>query len=210
MPQFYLTRHGQTDWNRDNRIQGWAYTSINNTGQNQAHTLRKHLQQLSATPDTIYSSDLPRARETTNILTEQGTLGNTSVTYHSDLRERNFGVYQGFNSDGFFERYPQYSIFDNGDLAAEKVPENGESYASFDTRVQHVWTDICERHSDTDKTILIVTHGGVITLIVGKILGYNYETSIKQIDISNCSLTKIVDTGTQKDIDYVSKDSFLS
>ena len=209
MPQFYLTRHGQTDWNRDNRIQGWAYTSINDTGQQQAQSLRKHLRESCSSPDIIYSSDLPRARETTNILAENGCIGNPPVKYHSDLRERNFGVYQGFDSDGFFKRYPQYSIFNNGSQAAAKVPENGESYASFDDRVQDIWSNICERHNSVDKTVLIVTHGGVITRIVGDILGYNYEMSIKKIQVTNCSLTKIVYNGSQHRVTYQSKDHFL-
>ena len=57
-----LTRHGETDWNRERRWQGHAQTSLNATGRDQAQALAREL--ADDPPDAVYSSDLPRSRET--------------------------------------------------------------------------------------------------------------------------------------------------
>ena len=64
----YLVRHGQTDWNLENRIQGHLDMPLNDTGRNEARQCRKKL--ASVKMDKIIASDLLRAKETAAIINE--------------------------------------------------------------------------------------------------------------------------------------------
>ncbi len=205
----YLVRHAQTEWNRAGRIQGWAYTSLTETGRQQARALRAYLLDHIEQLDAIYTSDLPRATETAAILTDHDRTTGCPVTELQALRERDFGVYQGFQSDGFFQRYPEFSIVDHGMAAANRTPEQGESYVTFDCRVQTAWQELRTQHGEGAETIIVVTHGGVITRIVGTIVGLGYEDAIKTVVAPNASVTKLTIDGDHQHIQYRSRDSFL-
>ena len=90
MPELLLVRHGETDWNRDHRVQGQTDTPLNATGLAQAHALASSL---SCVPlDAVYSSDLARARMTAETVAEPHGL---PVEVEVDLREKDFGTWEG-------------------------------------------------------------------------------------------------------------------
>lgn len=85
-----ITRHGQTDANLQKRVQGQGDTSLNATGLGQAEELAVFLSGQQQV-DHVFSSDLPRARQTADILHDR--LG-VAVSYHPELRARRMGDYE--------------------------------------------------------------------------------------------------------------------
>ena len=209
MPALYLLRHGETEWNRTGRIQGWAYTSLNDTGRRQAAAAGGYLADVEPPIGAIYSSDLPRAMETLEVLQAHPAFADCPVTTDQAFRERDFGVYQGFATEGFFDEHPELSILDTGPEAAHVAPEGGESYAAFDKRVITAYEDLREQLVTKEQTALLVTHGGVISRVIGHVRGLDYATEITDVEIGNCSVTKLELTETGTEVSYASRASFL-
>ena len=88
--QIYLVRHGETDWNREMKFQGWADIALNEAGRAQARALAARLKPIPI--DAAFCSDLRRAQETAEIL-----LPGRKTPLQPDplLREMNFGPLEG-------------------------------------------------------------------------------------------------------------------
>ena len=90
MPTLHFVRHGETDWNREGRIQGVADVPLSALGREQAQELAASL--ATRPIGALYSSDLRRALETAKPLGERlGVRAHTAPA----LRERDFGVNEG-------------------------------------------------------------------------------------------------------------------
>ena len=102
MTRILLARHGETDWNLQQRWQGHTDTPLNETGRKQARALAE---ELAGEPiDAVFSSDLIRAHETARLIAVPRGLGVTALR---DLRERHFGSVEGLTTDEVFARYPE-------------------------------------------------------------------------------------------------------
>jgi len=101
MTTILLARHGETEWNRIGRYQGWADPTLNETGREQARSLAA---QLRSTPiDAVYSSDLRRAHETAEIVAEPH---GVPVVVEPGLREVNVGEWSGLTRAEVERRFP--------------------------------------------------------------------------------------------------------
>ncbi len=91
LTNIYLARHGETEYNRCNQIQGRGIdASLNDTGLHQAKAIAEHLQDISL--HQVYSSSLKRSRETAEVVAKRYDL---QVESHKDLDEMNFGILEG-------------------------------------------------------------------------------------------------------------------
>jgi broad specificity phosphatase PhoE len=170
----YIFRHGETDWNKERRSQGWIDIPLNNTGIEQANDLAKSLEPIGL--DVIYSSPLSRACETAKIVAKPTDI---SILMHDDLRERNFGIFSGkivrltSNPDEVSTDFTQDLII----VPAEKMtdpdfaPENGESRNASASRLYAAIHDIAKK-SEHEK-IGISTHGGVARSIISMFSDYD-------------------------------------
>jgi broad specificity phosphatase PhoE len=141
-----LARHGETDWNREGRWQGWADPALNETGREQARVLAE---QLRHTPfDAVYSSDLQRAFETAEIVAAPHDL---VVVADPGLREIDVGSWSGLTRAELEERFP------NGDRP------DGETREAHAARVLAAVERIAREHSE--ERILLVTHGGTMRAV---------------------------------------------
>ncbi|HEY6960847.1 MAG TPA: histidine phosphatase family protein [Gaiellaceae bacterium] len=141
MTTLLLVRHGETDWNREGRWQGWADPPLNPTGREQARTLAEELRE---TPfDAVYSSDLRRARETAEIVAEPH---GVPVVVDPGLREIDVGSWSGLTREEIRERYP------------DGVRPDGETHAEHATRTLEAVERIARAHPG--GRILLVAHGG--------------------------------------------------
>jgi len=186
MTTVVVVRHGETDWNREGRIQGWAASPLNERGRRQARAAGRHL---AATYDLdrVVASDLRRTRETTAMVREGGELPEPEFT--KGWRERSFGEFQGLTYEQVFGEFPEHrgSI---GMLGLESCPEGGESLLGARERVPVEVEDMLER-SDADEEILVVTHGGPIYVLLAHVRGTDLPTAITSLSQGNCAVNEL-------------------
>ena len=169
MTTFLLARHGETDWNAQRRVQGHSDTPLNETGRAQAVALATTLEGTEL--DAIYSSDLARARETARVVADRLGL---PVRQLPELRERNFGSWEGLTDTEILERFPDAKSGTWGD---------GETKEEMTKRVLRALRRIADAHPS--GRVLVVTHGGPVRSLL-------VESGLDgRGPIGNCSLYEV-------------------
>lgn len=150
MTTILLARHGETDWNREGRFQGWADPPLNATGLAQAVDLSVGLMAEELT--AVYSSPLRRAYETAEVVAASRGLEPVTV---DGLREVDVGSWSGLTREEIERRFPeQYARWhDYG-----QGWEDGETYEEMAERVIRTVLELAALHDR--QRILAVTHGG--------------------------------------------------
>ena len=149
-----LVRHGETDWNRDRRIQGSTDIALNDTGRAQARAAAAGLR-----GDIIVSSDLSRARETAEIIAAE--LDLPAPTLYPDLRERAYGDAEGVDAADFIRRW--------GDWHTAEVP-GAEPWPHLRERglraLAAVVRDARRATAPAAASVVVVTHGALIRELI--------------------------------------------
>lgn len=175
---FYIFRHGETDWNKERRIQGHTNTSLNQVGIEQAETLIPLLKNKKI--EVIYSSDLDRARETAKIVNQHLDL---EIVTTENLREAHFGEAEGLLLEEIIEKWGQ-ELWDNFRKLDRSFYEIG--FPGGETRgasVQRMRSVIDEIMNYTPyKKVAISTHGGVVRNLLHSFLPDDHEP----LPIHNC------------------------
>ena len=157
----YMVRHGETDANAADILQGHADHPLNDRGLLQAELAAERLKDEAF--DIILSSDLSRA-----LTTAQKIASGRTVVPMQELREWNLGAWQGYSIPQIRTLFPEeYLPFAAGDLDA--APRNGESPRQFFERVRHVMQLVTQKYNG--GKILCITHGGVIKQALKVVLG---------------------------------------
>lgn len=183
MTVLYLVRHGETDWNKENRCQGCIDIELNKDGILQAEAAAKRLS--AENIDIIYSSSLKRAYTTAEIINKSLSV---DLIKNESLNEINFGEWEGLTFDEM-RRQSQYD-YDKWRFTPHLVNFPGEgSLKNVQDRAMKFVNDIIDKNNG--KNILIVSHGGVLKLIVLGVLGIGLEAYSK-FYIINASLSIIV------------------
>jgi broad specificity phosphatase PhoE len=178
--EILLVRHGETDWNVAQRVQGHTDRPLNDNGLAQARALAEELQ--GEQIDAVYASDLARARETARAIAEPRGL---PVEELPGLREKHFGTWEGLHADEIRERFPEAHA--NGPWG------DGETGEELATRVLAALAEIAERHPD--GRALVVTHGGPVRAVLR-------HCDVDVGSIANCHLARIgVQDGTLRSLD---------
>jgi broad specificity phosphatase PhoE len=162
-----LARHGETDWNREERFQGWADPPLNRTGRAQAVDLSVALmaEELAA----VYSSPLRRALETAEVVAASHGLEPVPV---EALREVDVGSWSGLTRTEIEGRFPeQYARW----LAYEQGWDDGETYDAMAARVVAGLLELAVAHEG--ERILALTHGGPIRAASAFAAGQSYAES---------------------------------
>lgn len=156
-------RHGETNWNREFRLQGSSDVELNVEGRRQANCLAAHFQ---AKPDKIYTSSLKRAQMFSAPLASRFGLVPTVL---AELREMSFGHWEGLRYADM--DYEMQSLFEKWCTDPVSIcPPGGETGASLAHRVQKAIKIIMAEMAAADTAILI-THGGVIRVAVAMLMG---------------------------------------
>lgn len=181
-----LVRHGETTWNRDGRVQGWAASPLTELGRDQARALGERLA-ADYDVDHLFSSDLRRAVETTRYVRRAIDL---TPTFESGWRERGFGQFQGMTQAELFEGHPQYALAEVGYRAATERPDRGERLLDMCERVLGRWRELCSELGP-DETAVVVAHGGPIYVVLGEVKGYDIVASITDQEQGNCAVNEL-------------------
>lgn len=152
-----LVRHGETDWNRAHRIQGWTDIPLNATGLAQAAASAQAL--AGERFDAIYSSTLLRARVTAEHLAVPHGL---PLRLDERLRERHLGALQGLDKAEIAAAYPEVQRH-MAERRPHYEPPGGETLPQFRARVEAWLLDVVTQHPG--QTLLAVSHGGVLDLV---------------------------------------------
>jgi uncharacterized phosphatase len=158
----YLVRHGETDWNRERRIQGSTDIPLNDTGRAQAQSTGELLARRRW--DAIVASPLSRAFETASIIAT--AVGLPQPTIHPALVERNYGTAEGMTGREIDLRYPR----------GKEVPGR-ESREAVGERVIPALLEIAEANPGT--SIIVVSHGGVIRSVLNAVEHGSYDEPIR-------------------------------
>lgn len=165
MTTFFCMRHGQTDWNRDSRIQGNTDTELNDTGREMA---RKWAESLDGGGlDCILTSTLGRAAETAAIINEQL---NLPVFEDERLGEQNWGDWTGLTKAELKEM--RTLVRKQEKQGFEFRPKGGESRNEVLMRACDALTEFAEEHPS--KSVLVVTHNGVIKCLAYMLSGLDF------------------------------------
>jgi broad specificity phosphatase PhoE len=158
MTRLILIRHGETDWNVENRWQGQADVPLNANGRAQAHQVAERLKNDGL--QAIYASDLERTRETARELTRVTGL---EVRLDPRLREIHQGDWQGMLASEIETRYAWF--FQNRpDNLLESAPPGGETIGQVQARVIAAIQDIVQAHPG--GSVAVVSHGFAIAVIL--------------------------------------------
>jgi len=160
--KLFLVRHGETLWNHALRYQGHADVPLSRSGMDQARALAKRLaaQRFAA----FYASDLQRAYATARILAEPH-----GATVHKvpELREINFGDWEGLTREEIIKLYPDLSRQWWSRPFDTRLP-NGETLNEVAARAAGALQKIAVRHPDDQ--VVVVAHGGTIRAGIARLI----------------------------------------
>lgn len=161
-----IARHGESDWNRSKRWQGFADRPLTDLGRRQAVELAARLEGTEL--DAVYSSDLRRARDTADAVARSKDL---EVRTTSDLREVDVGSWSGLTRAEAEAQYPDaYRRW----LQGGEGWDDGETYEELGERVVRAIQQIAKQHEGA--RVLVVAHGGTIRAIHAAALGVDVHT----------------------------------
>ncbi|WP_424001498.1 histidine phosphatase family protein [Haloarcula salina] len=187
MATLLVARHGETTWNRDGRVQGWAPSRLTDDGRRQAAALGAWLDDRYDV-DRVLASDLARTRDTA--AEARGAAdGLPEPSYDADWRERGFGVLQGLFAEEVLAEFPDHDRTASV-ISLDADPENGESVRAFRERVEQAWVRTMEA-TRAGETTLVVTHGGVIKVLLGKLTDRDPDAALAEGSQDNCAVNEI-------------------
>ncbi|MFB6147439.1 MAG: histidine phosphatase family protein [Candidatus Nanohaloarchaea archaeon] len=158
MTRLFLCRHGETDHNREEILQGQKNTELNETGEKQAENLAGRFAGMDI--DAVYSSDLERASQTAEKVARE-----TGAPHREDerLRERSYGRFEGRPIS------TRYEAIEHGDELDEWEPEGGETVGEVRDRVSELLDEIESGYPE--GVVVVVAHGWTNRALLTDVLG---------------------------------------
>jgi len=183
MTTLYVTRHGETEWNTEGRMQGWNDSPLTGLGINQAYWLYDRLKDMNF--NAIYSSPAGRAYKTAEILKGER---NIEIISHDALKEINLSEWEGLDQKSIKEKDEEQ--FHNFWKAPHLYkPLSGEDFVELQHRVTAGIREIVKNHKD--ETVLIVTHTMTLKALMASLKSKPISTIWDPPFIKQTSLTVI-------------------
>lgn len=195
---FYLVRHGQTKLNREARLQGITDSSLTAKGIRMAKRLGHELRNIEF--QAVYTSDLKRTQATANYILEENQRKVPPVYQDPDLREMSFGQFEEAKNMNLIPQALRtlglkkiIRAFLNEEHVGELIrlfrtmdgTEEIENAAQLNTRFRRALRMIGDEYCDKECSILIVTHGLILSNFIESLYG---EVPLFLIDNSRASL----------------------
>ncbi len=181
--KFYLTRHGETDWNIQNRIQGQTDTLLNERGREQAHELAKRLKD-EYEIKSVYTSRQKRARETAEVI---GRAIHVTPIVREGLEEISLGSWEGYTWKQVREQFPdEYQAWYTN--RRYQIPPGGESYQQLLNRLLPTLDAILNENSGN---VLMVSHSAVIMTLMTYLYDTPFEDMARNYKTGNTGVVEI-------------------
>lgn len=184
--QLLLVRHGQTTMNVSGAFCGLSEAPLTEVGREQAQRLAKRLSHEHI--DTLYCSPQGRARETAAPIAAALQL---DIQIRDALHEIDFGRWEGRVKADIIQEFPwELAAWSRGSWAVQAP--GGETQQAVLARVVPCLTELLAAHAG--QTILIVSHGTTLRLLVGHLLNLSLPAS-RALRLDTASLSKLLVTG---------------
>ena len=174
MPVLVLLRHGQSQWNLENRFTGWTDIPLTDRGKEDAKRCGEVLKEKGFTFDQAFTSRLVRASATLDIILEE--LGQTDIPIEVDsaLNERHYGSLQGLNKAETAEKHGQEKVLLwRRDFFTP--PPDGESMEDCEKRTTPFFTHYVLPLLHAGKNVIITAHGNSMRPMVKCLDGLSPE-----------------------------------
>lgn len=184
MNYLVLMRHGQSQWNLENRFTGFHNIDLSDQGRAEAKAAGQRLKDAGITFDKVFTSTLQRAYNTAEIALNEAGQGAlyAAATKHDDLRERDYGDLTGLNKDETKQKYgdEQVHIWRR---SYDVQPPGGESLQGVvENRVRPYFTREIKPLLEQGKNILVAAHGNSLRGIL-IVLGAETPETINTAEI---------------------------
>ncbi len=163
MSKLVIVRHGQSQWNLENRFTGWIDIDLSPAGIEEAKKAGEKLKGYKF--DKAFTSDLVRAQRTLDIILDETGQKDIPVEKDKALNERMYGDLQGMNKDECREKFgaDQVKIWRR---SYDTPPPNGESLKDTADRVLPYYLSKIEPELKAGKDILISAHGNSLRALI--------------------------------------------
>ena len=190
MIKLVLIRHGQSEWNKENRFTGWTDVDLSSQGIDEARTAGKILKNNGYNFDIGYTSVLKRAIKTLDIILDEMNLMWIPVNKCWKLNERHYGALQGLNKAETAEKYGEEQVHiwrRSVDIRPPALNKTDERYAGNEAkynglkeneipltenledtekRVLEYWHEVIAPEIKANKKIIIAAHGNTLRALV--------------------------------------------
>jgi 2,3-bisphosphoglycerate-dependent phosphoglycerate mutase len=163
MSELVLIRHGESQWNLENKFTGWIDIPLSKGGENEAKKAGEKLKGLKF--DVIFTSVLQRAIKTYEIAAEVAGLKSLPVFKDQALNERKYGDLQGLNKDDTRKKFgaEQVKLWRR---SYDISPPNGESLKDTSERVMPYYYGKIEPYLRQGKNVLVFAHGNSLRALI--------------------------------------------
>ena len=208
MNKLILLRHGQSQWNLENRFTGWKNVPLTEKGEAEAKKAGELIKKHNISIDRIFSSVLERANRTAEIAIKQAELNNLLennkiiMTCSEKLNERDYGDLVGLNKQETADKFgkDQVHIWRR---SYDTPPPNGESLKDVVERVSPYFKENIKSLIDKGENILIAAHGNSLRAMMIELGMYKPE-EISNIELPTGSPLCInLDQGRLVDFKYL-------
>ncbi|MBS4750679.1 histidine phosphatase family protein [Carnobacteriaceae bacterium zg-ZUI78] len=206
---FYFMRHAETYLNKYERMQGWANAPLTEKGILDCIASGKGLAMTSF--DAVYTSDLQRTKDTAKLIMAQNKVSKPMPFIEkSEFREVFFGSFEGLYAPEVWQSLRHYAKkeYDIDVLTRENQlnflhemdsTKDAEDYMTFWLRIEKGLYDLLEKHKETNDTILVVSHGFALNVMMQGIIPDDTYSS----PLLNASVSKIIYENGQFHLEYV-------
>jgi 2,3-bisphosphoglycerate-dependent phosphoglycerate mutase len=163
MPKLVLIRHGESEWNKENRFTGWIDIPLSGKGEEEARQAGEKIKGMHF--DKAFTSVLQRAIRTFEIAAQIAGFNHLVVEKDEALNERMYGDLQGLNKDECRQKFgvEQVHLWRR---SYDTPPPNGESLKNTAERVLPYYHNRIEPMLKEGKDILIVAHGNSLRALI--------------------------------------------
>ena len=179
MGALILLRHGQSQWNQENRFTGWVDVDLSEKGIQEAKAAGETLKQFHI--NRVFTSVLKRAIETASIALKVAGQSNVPVIQNIALNERHYGDLQGLNKDDMRQKYGvnQVHIWRR---SYDIRPPGGESLKDTCDRVLPYYREVIKPYVLAGETVLVSAHGNSLRGLIKEIDGLS-EAEIVDVEV---------------------------